>query len=197
MPTVLAYAGLPEEEQQERYPFLKGHDLSGVVADPASDGPRGNAENPGKGALYTYDMIATIDGQWLQSNAPRLLDMAAAAAGLEFHRGTEEFLAILEDIGMPDLEKREVFRGIFDGRYKLIRYFGLGHYNRPETVAELLDANDVALYDLRNDPEEMTNLADPGKPNYDEALLGMMNAKLNALIENEIGEDKALFTLPE
>jgi arylsulfatase len=186
VPTTLAYAGLSEEERQQRYPFLKGHDLSGAVADPEIEGPRGSSGKPGKGALYTYDMIATVDGQWLQSNAPRLLDMAAAAAGLEFHRGTEEFLAILEDIGMPDLEKREIFRGIFDGRYKLIRYFGLGHYNRPDTVAELLDANDVALYDLRNDPEEMTNLADPSKPNYDEALLGMMNAKLNALIEGDI-----------
>ena len=27
---------LSEEEQQERYPFLKGHDLSGIVADPTS-----------------------------------------------------------------------------------------------------------------------------------------------------------------
>jgi arylsulfatase len=197
VPTTLAYAGLSEEERQQRYPFLKGHDLSGAVADPEIEGPRGSSGKPGKGALYTYDMIATVDGQWLQSNAPRLLDMAAAAAGLEFHRGTEEFLAILEDIGMPDLEKREIFRGIFDGRYKLIRYFGLGHYNRPDTVAELLDANDVALYDLRHDPEEMTNLADPSKPNYDEALLEMMNAKLNALIEDEIGEDKALFSLPD
>jgi arylsulfatase len=196
VPTILTYAGQPEEERQERYPFLKGHDLSAGMADPDSDGPRGSADRPGKGALYTYDMVATIDAQWLQRNAPVLIDMAAAEAGLEFHRGTEAFRAILEEIGTPDLDKREVFRGMFDGRYKLVRYFGLGHYHLPETVEELLANNDVALYDLHLDPEEMDNLADPDHPKYDESLLAAMNAKLNALIVEEIGEDKALFSPP-
>ena len=193
VPTVLAYAGLSAEEGKDRYPFLKGDDLSSVVADPASDGPRGSADKPGKGSLYTYDMIATIDAQWLLSNAPLLMDVAAAEAGLEFHRGTEEFLAIIDQTGTPDPEKRELFRGIFDGRYKLVRYFGLGHYHMPESVEELLTKNDVALYDLRNDPEEMNNLADPDGSYYDEALLAEMNTKLNDLISAEIGEDKALF----
>jgi arylsulfatase len=192
---LLAYAGLSEEEQQRHYPFLKGRDLSGVVADPPSIGPRGNADNPGNGALLTYDMIMTIDAQWLLGNAPMLMDVAAAEAGLEFHRGTEAFLAILDQIGTPDLDKRELFRGIFDGRYKLVRYFGLGHYHLPGSVEELLANNDVALYDLRIDPEEMNNLADPDNPNYNEELLATMNAKLNDLISTEIGEDKALFEL--
>lgn len=196
VPTILAYAVLPEEERQERYPFLKGHDLSVVTTDPDSDGPRGSAAKPGEGALYTYDMVATIDAQWLQRNAPLLLDMAAAEAGLEFHRGTEAFQAILEEIGTPDLDKREVFRGIFDGRYKLVRYFGLGHYHLPGTVEELLTNNDVSLYDLQVDPEEMDNLADPDHPKFDESLLEEINAKLNTLIVKEIGEDKALFTTP-
>jgi arylsulfatase len=193
VPTVLAYAGLSEGERGQRYPFLQGHDLSGVVADPGSDGPRGSSKRPGKGALYTYDMIATIDAEWLHRNAPVLLDAAAAEAGLEFHRGTKAFQATLEEIGSPNLENREVFRGIFDGRYKLVRYFGLGNYNLPGSVEELLANNDVALYDTRLDPEEMDNLADPDDPSYDEELLAMMNAKLNTLIEAEIGEDQALF----
>jgi arylsulfatase len=197
VPTILAYAGLSEEEQQRRYPFLKGHDLSGAVADPTSTGPRGSADKPGKGALLTYDMIMTIDAQWLLGNAPMLMDVAAAEAGLEFHRGTEAFLAILDQIGTPDLDKRELFRAIFDGRYKLVRYFGLGHYHVPQSVEELLANNDVALYDLRIDPEEINNLADPDNPNYNEELLATMNAKLNDLIETEIGEDKALFELQE
>jgi arylsulfatase len=196
VPTILAYAGLSKEERRQHFPFLKGHDLSGVVTNPGSEGPRGSADKPGKGALYTYDMIATIDAQWLHSNAPLVLDMAAAEAGLEFHRGTEAFSAIMEQIGMPDADKRELFRGVFDGRHKLIRYFGLGHYHQPDTVEELLANNDVALYDLHLDPEEMDNLADPDHPKYDESLLAAMNAKLNALIVEEIGEDKALFTPP-
>jgi arylsulfatase len=184
-------AGLSEEDQRGRYPFLKGHDLSGIVADPTSDGPRGSVDKPGKGALYTYDMIATIDAQWLQRNAPLLLDTAAAEAGLEFHRG-KEFLARLDEFEKPDMDNREVFRGIFDGRYKLVRYFGLAHYNLPLSVDELMANNDVALYDLQNDPEEMNNLADPENPSYDAELLVSINDKLNALIMDEIGEDRGM-----
>jgi len=36
---MLAYAGLSEAKQRERYPSLKGHDLSVVVAEPGADGP--------------------------------------------------------------------------------------------------------------------------------------------------------------
>jgi arylsulfatase len=107
----------------------------------------------------------------------------------------DSFKGMLDEIGVPDLEKREVFRCVFDGRYKLVRYFGLGAYNLPASVEQLLVDNDVALYDLLMDPEEMDNLADPANPTYSEELLSAMNQKLNALIDEEIGEDKALFTL--
>jgi hypothetical protein len=43
----------------------------------------------------------------------------------------------------------------------------------------------------------MDNLADPTHPRYDEDLLSTMNAKLNALIAEEIGDDNAMFTPPE
>ncbi len=196
-PTILAFAGLSEEERRKRYPLLKGHDLSGVVEDPASDGPRGSSVAPGKGSLLTYDMIATIDAEWFVRNVTKVFDAAAAAAGQEFHRGMEKFKDLVDEIGVPNLEARELFRGIFDGRYKLVRYFGMGNYHLPTSIQQLLADNDVALYDLQSDPEEMDNLADPAHPKYDEALLSAMNQKLNALIAEEIGEDKAMFTPPE
>ncbi|MBP1602759.1 MAG: putative arylsulfatase (modular protein), partial [Acidobacteria bacterium] len=179
VPTILAFAGLSEAERRKRYPLLKGHDLSGVVRDPASVGPRGNSEKPGA------------------RNAVKVFDMAAHQAGQEFHRGMEAFKGLVNEIGVPNLEKRELFRGIFDGRYKLVRYFGMGNYNLPASVQQLLADNDVALYDLLLDPEEMENLANPTHPKYDEKLLSAMNQKLNALINEEIGEDKAMFTPPE
>jgi arylsulfatase A-like enzyme len=197
VPTILAFAGLSEDERRKRYPRLKGHDLSGVVSDPASVGPRGSSATPGKGSLITYDMIATIDAEWFVRNVTKVFDAAAAAAGQEFHRGKEAFEGLVEEIGVPNLEARELFRGIFDGRYKLVRYFGMGAYNLPADVQQLLADNDVALYDLQSDPEEMDNLADPAHPRYDEALLSAMNQKLNVLIAEEIGEDKAMFTPPE
>ena len=196
VPTILAYAGLSEAERRKRYPLLKGHDLSGVVANPASAGPRGSSEKPGAGCLMTYDMIATIDAEWFSRNAVKVFDVAAAKAGQEFHRGMEAFKGLVNEIGVPNLEKRELFRGVFDGRYKLVRYFGMGNYNLPASVKELLANNDVALYDLLMDPEEMDNLANPAHPKYDEKLLAAMNQKLNALIAEEIGEDKAMFTPP-
>ncbi|MGZ5415504.1 MAG: sulfatase-like hydrolase/transferase [Aeromicrobium sp.] len=197
VPTILAFAGLSEDERRKRYPLLKGQDLSGVVEDPASDGPRGSSATPGKGSLLTYDMIATIDAEWFVRNVTKVFDAAAAQAGQEFHRGMEEFKGLVHEIGVPNLEARELFRGIFDGRYKLVRYFGLGNYHLPTSVQQLLADNDVALYDLQSDPEEMDNLANPAHPRYDEALLSAMNQKLNALIAEEIGEDKAMFTPPE
>lgn len=197
VPTILAFAGLSEDERRKRYPFLNGHDLSGVVEDPASDGPRGSSATPGKGSLITYDMIATVDAEWFVRNVTKVFDAAAAAAGQEFHRGMEEFKGLVNEIGVPNLEARELFRGVFDGRYKLVRYFGMGNYHLPTSVQQLLADNDVALYDLQSDPEEMDNLANPAHPRYDEALLSAMNTKLNALIAEEIGEDKAMFTPPE
>ncbi|MFZ4434056.1 MAG: sulfatase-like hydrolase/transferase [Microthrixaceae bacterium] len=197
VPTILAFAGLSEEERRKRYPLLKGHDLSGVVRDPAAVGPRGSSATPGTGSLITYDMIATVDAEWFVRNVTKVFDAAASAAGQEFHRGMEEFKGLVEEIGVPDLEAREMFRGIFDGRYKLVRYFGMGHYHLPASVEQLLADNDVALYDLQSDPEEMDNLADPAHPGYDDALLSAMNQKLNALIAEEIGEDTAMFTPPD
>ena len=78
-----------------------------------------------------------------------------------------------------------------------VRYFGMGNDHLPTSVQQLQADNDVALYDLQSDPEEMDNLANPAHPRYDEALLSAMNQKLNALIAEEIGDDKAMFTPPE
>jgi len=197
VPTILAFAGMPEDERRTRYPHLRGHDLSRVVRDPAAVGPRGSRTTPGSGSLLTYDMIATVDAEWFVRNVTKVFDAAAATAGQEFHRGMEAFENLVDQIGVPDPEARELFRGVFDGRYKLVRYFGMGHYQQPESVRQLLTDNDVALYDLQLDPEEMDNLADPAHPRYDESLLAAMNRKLNVLITEEIGDDNAMFTPPE
>jgi hypothetical protein len=41
------------------------------------------------------------------------------------------------------------------------------------------------------------SLIAPANPKYSEELLAAMNQKLNALIDEEFGEDKALFTPPK
>jgi arylsulfatase len=186
-PTLLSYAGVSAEERKRRYPQLVGHDLSGVIADPDSDGPRGSPQNPGIGALMTYDMISSMDIEWLLRNAVKVFDQAAEAAGLELER---DLVKLAQEVEKPDPNRWNMYRAVFDGRYKLVRYFGFQNYNTPATVADLLENNQVGLYDVGNDPDEMNNLADPDNPDYDEALLAMVAAKLNALIKVEIGEDK-------
>lgn len=193
-PTLLSYAGVSVEERQKRYPQLVGRDLSGVIADPDSDAPRGSSQKPGVGALMTYDMIGSIDVEWLLRNAAKLLDVAAEAAGLELER---DIVKLAQEVDKPDPSKWNMYRAVFDGRHKLVRYFGFKNYNTPETVADLFENNHVGLYDLRNDPDETNNLANPDNPDYDEELLAEMNAKLNALIEAEIGEDKPLIEPPK
>jgi arylsulfatase len=103
--------------------------------------------------------------------------------------------ADLSEIELPDLTKRRMFRGIFDGRYKYIRYFAPARYNQPVTIEEIKQDNDLALYDLIQDPGEMRNLANPRVAGYDENLLLEMNNKLNHLITTEIVVDKPLHDL--
>jgi arylsulfatase A-like enzyme len=58
-------------------------------------------------------------------------------------------------------------------------------------LEELRARNDLELYDLQADREEMVNLAHDFDRNRD--LIGRMNDKLNALIAAEIGVDDGSF----
>jgi hypothetical protein len=87
----------------------------------------------------------------------------------------------------PDLNKRGAIRSLFDGRYQFTRYFSPGQHNRPTSLETLLRMNDVELFDLQSDPNELGNLAIDSKKHGD--LLESMNAKLNARLDTEVGED--------
>jgi arylsulfatase len=89
---------------------------------------------------------------------------------------------------------RGAIRSIVDGRYRYSRYFAPRQHNRPETLEEILEYNEIELFDLENDPGENHNsTVEPGKH---QALIEEMNAKMNAIIEAEIGEDIGQ-TLPD
>lgn len=201
-PTLLSIAGVPEGERAERYPDLHGEDLSAVIASPEEDGPRGSPSTRGKGSLYTYDMLSTIDIDWLAEIASQAVDLGEEGGKDEEGDSAADkgrvrnAVETIRGLHRPDFDQRRNIRGIFDGRYKLVRYFSLDDYNQPKDVEELRERNDIALYDLVEDPSERENIANPDHPGYDESLLAEMNERLNALIRDEIGRDRALVKRP-
>lgn len=126
------------------------------------------------GQLFCFNMFATVDGNFLGKARELLVQPGGAAK--------------IKESGLrPDLTKRGAIRSVFDGRYRFTRHFSPRQHNRPASLDELFELNDVGLFDLQADPHELTNLALDPKKHAD--LLTVMNARLNRLIDTEVGED--------
>ena len=149
---------------------LPGKDISPLLRDPES--ASFDAIRPG--ALYNYSMLAFVDGDFLSKVS-------------QFIRDGGNPSEIPEQNWRPNLAKRGAIRSVYDGRYKLNRYFSPQEHHTPKSIEALFANNDVELFDLVTDPNEMNNLAMDRRGNGD--LLVAMNDKLNALIESEVGED--------
>ena len=80
-----------------------------------------------------------------------------------------------------------MIRSVYDGRYRFSRYFSPNEHHTPRSLENLLAYNDLELFDLEADPDELQNLAAGQRENRE--LVLAMNEKLNALIEEEVGED--------
>ena len=149
---------------------LHGRDISAVLRDPESAAY--DALRPG--ALFNYNMLAYLDREFIMNISSFIREGGDPAD--------------LPKMGWrPDLTKRGAIRSVFDGRYKLNRYFSPQEHHLPRSIEELFANNDVELFDLEADPNEINNLAMDRSRNGD--LLVSMNEKLNALIESEVGED--------
>ena len=92
-----------------------------------------------------------------------------------------------------DTGARGMVRGIVTDRYKFVRYFSPVGFNTPTTLEELFEKNDVQLFDLEADPEEMVNLAADREANAE--LILQMNDLLNRTIAEEIGTDDGMHLL--
>ena len=189
-PTLLAFAGLSEPEIRARYPHLTGHSLKEAILDPHRAGPRGSANSPGKGALFCWDGLHALDPEWAVSGALRALTNLGPTADREV-----SLKEAGKTYGSPDFRRRAFFRAVVDGRYKLVRWFSPEEYGNPSTLDELSAHGDVGLYDLVQDPGELHNLGNQQHPDYDTALVRRMLGKLHALVREEIGEDRAPFSL--
>lgn len=172
VPTLLSMAGVDNGRAAELAGRkLPGHDLSALLNNPGSKPV--DAARPA--TLFTYSGLA--------SNDAAVFDFAARAV----MAGKDPKEEAKRQGFRPDLKKRGHVRSTFDGRYRFTRYFAPVDHNSPTTLDELFRWNDVELFDLERDPEEIENLAVDRIANG--ALLMTMNAKLEAVIRAEIGKD--------
>ncbi len=194
-PTLLAFAGLSEQDIHDRYPQLKGRSLKDVILHPDQDGPRGSAANPGDGALFCWDSLGSLDFEYAKTGAFKALSVMDLSPANEFSGVETTLKEIGEQYGAPDYSLRAFYRAVVDGQYKLVRWFSPLEYGNPATLDELQATGDVTLHDLVNDPGELENIGNPQHPDYDPALVERMLKKLHALVEREIGEDRPPFDL--
>ena len=173
-PTLVALTSASAEKKASITKDLAGRDFSSLLAAPE----RASTTAARDGALFCYNMFAYIDGDFMQK----------VVAMLQQPDGKEKLKeAAKEGALRPDLGKRGAIRSVFDGRYRFTRYFSPKQHNRPTSMEALFALNDVELIDLERDPLERHNLA-LERDKHGE-LLEAMNAKLNALIAKEVGED--------
>jgi len=168
-PTLVSMSGATPDKKAEIRATLPGKDFSTVLTAPEQAG----LDAVRDGQLFCFNMFATLDGDFL-TQASKLLQQGGPAK--------------LKEAGLhPNMMKRGAVRSVFDGRYQFTRYFSPKQHNLPDSIESLFALNDVELFDHENDPHEMNNLALDPKKNAD--LLMTMNAKLNRLIAEEVGED--------
>ena len=173
-PTLISLSNASPERQRTIGRHLPGKDLSPLLAAPETAPVTALRD----GALFCYNMFAYIDGAFMEK----------AVAALQQPDGKARLKeAAKAGTLRPDLSRRGAIRAVFDGRYRFARYFSPRQHNRPVSIEALFDLNDVELYDLDRDPHERDNLALDRHKHAD--IIEAMNAKLNALLDREVGED--------
>lgn len=173
-PTLLSLTNASADKKAAIARDLPGKDISPLLAAPE----RASHAAIRDGSLYCYNMFAYIDGEFMEK----------VVAMMQQPDGKARLKDAAQQGGLrPDLTKRGAIRGVFDGRYRFARYFSPKQHNRPASIEALFKLNDVELYDVERDPLERNNLAVDAAKNR--GLLETMNAKLNALIDREVGED--------
>lgn len=179
VPTLTGLTGCDKSLHDKVLAGRKGRDMSTLLSHPEKAG----LHELRSGSLYCYGMILYMDAEYTKT--------LRRLTGKELPH--DELKRELSKIH-PDFENRSAIRMINDGKYKFARYFSLKQHNTPETLAELLNNNDIELYDIINDPDENHNLAkEPEK--YQEIIM-KMNEKLNELTIAEIGNDDGSYMPP-
>ena len=176
LPTLVGLTGAKKKTTDGITKDLPGRDFSTILLNPEEALP--NAIRPG--ILFNYVGLSTIDANFYGNLFKHWDDLGGFAM-------TPEELSQHH----PDLSKRGFIAMTFDGRYKFARYYAPSHFNTPLNLKDILDWNDVELFDLKNDPDEQYNLA--LNPEDNQELILNMNTLLNELMAIEVGKNDGQF----
>jgi arylsulfatase A-like enzyme len=164
-PTFLNIGGTANRSVKATADVLPGTDLTPLLSNSAAQAVR-------EAALFTYGGVLTLDSDFLSYMAQKIAEGKSPAQ--------------IRELGVkPDFDKRGFQRTVFDGRYKLNRYFAPTQHHLPDSTTQLREYNDIELFDLAEDPSEMTNLAAEGTDH--DSLIAALNEKMNRLSQQEIG----------
>jgi arylsulfatase A-like enzyme len=172
LPTFVGMTGLPEARRQAAVRGLPGRDFSELLGNPQSADIHANRP----GVLFNYVGLQTIDGNYLLAANKDVFGGKPLPSLAKMH---------------PDLTKRGFLSFVFDGRYKFARYYAPAAFNTPQTLDQIFKYNDVQLFDLSEDPDELHNLA-LDRDRYKDTIL-RMNALLNDLMTKEVGKNDGAF----
>ncbi len=173
-PTLLGWTGVDAGKQASITRHLKGSDMTPLLEKGATAG----LNDLRSGSLYCFNMFIYVDSDYTAK-----IQAYLNAGGDPKEIGQQGF--------KPDFTKRGAIRSVFDGRYKYSRYFSPKQHNQPRTLEGIFELNDVELFDLEADLDEMRNLAVEPKKHGD--LLLAMNDKMNRIIGTEVGMDDGSF----
>lgn len=172
IPTLTGLTGADAKLRQQALAGLPGHDFTPLLQSPAA----AKADTIRKGVLFNYVGLQTVDP----------LYMFRACRDIAAGRFVPPFTE-----ARPDMTPRGFISFAYDGRYKFARYYAPDNFNTPTTLEDLLANNEIELFDLATDPDEVHNLGRDVETNR--ALILRMNELLNSLIAREVGANDGSF----
>ena len=166
IPTLVGLTGADANLRKKALAGLPGHDFASLLEAPDT----AKVDAIREAVLFNYVGLQTVDALYMIRVCR---DIAHGRFALPFSESK------------PDMTGRGFISFVFDGRYKFARYYAPDNFNTPTTLEALLAHNEIELFDLKTDPDEVKNLGVETEANKD--LIMRMNALLNRMIAKEVG----------